>query len=70
MPGPIELTLILVLGVGAIFWIFVLIDCLRYEPSGGNSKIVWTLAIVFTSWIGAVLYLAIRRPQRIREIGK
>ena len=70
MPGPIELLNVLFLAVGGIFWIFVLVDCLRNEPSEGNEKLIWVLVIVLTSFVGAVLYLFLRRPKRIQRHGK
>ena len=70
MPGAMELLLILFLAVAGIFWVFVLVDCLRNEPSEGNEKIIWVLVILLTNFIGAVLYLALRRPKRIQKYGK
>ncbi len=56
--------------LGTIFWIRMLIDCATREPDIGNTKIVWILIVVFTHFLGALLYLLIRRPQRIRETGR
>lgn len=52
-----------------IFWVWMLVDCATKEPSQGNDKIVWILIIVFTHWIGALIYFLVRRPQRKRELG-
>lgn len=48
-------------------WIWAIVDCAMNEPSEGNSKIVWILIIVFTHWVGALLYLIVRRPRRVQE---
>ena len=56
--------------VGTVFWIWMLIDCATNEPSEGNEKIIWILVIVFTHWIGALIYLLARRPQRIQQQGR
>ena len=62
---------IFVMGLGGtVLWIWMLIDCATKEPSEGNDKIIWILVIVFTHWIGALIYLLVRRPQRIRELGR
>ncbi len=53
-----------------IFWIWMLIDCLINEPSEGNDKIVWVLVIVFTHWIGALIYLFLQRPKRKAKYGR
>jgi hypothetical protein len=60
---------IVVLGLLA-FWIWMLVDCLTKEPDTGNTKIIWVLVIIFAHWLGALIYLIARRPQRIREQGR
>ncbi|QBD78021.1 PLDc_N domain-containing protein [Ktedonosporobacter rubrisoli] len=53
-----------------IFWVWVLIDCLLKEPSEGNDKIAWVLFILFVPLIGALMYYFIRRPERIKTVGR
>ncbi|MCZ6689851.1 MAG: PLDc N-terminal domain-containing protein [Planctomycetota bacterium] len=53
-----------------IFWIWMLVDCATNEPSEGNDKIIWILIIIFTHPVGALIYLLVRRPQRISQFGK
>ena len=55
---------------GTILWIWMLIDCAVNEPSDGNDKLVWVLIIVLTNWIGALIYLLVRRPERLRRYGR
>ena len=63
--------LFLVFGVaGTIFWIWMIVDCATREPSEGNDKIIWILIIIFTHWIGALIYFLVRRPKRIQLLGK
>lgn len=57
------------LGVGSfIFWSMVLADCLLNETREGNERIVWTLAIILTLVVGALLYYVLRRPRRVAEL--
>ncbi|MBE7383875.1 MAG: PLDc_N domain-containing protein [Leptolyngbya sp. SIO1E4] len=56
--------------VGSILWMLMLMDCAMQEPSQGNTKIVWVLIIIFTTWVGALAYLLFRRPERQRELGR
>ena len=58
---PVALAAVLFL-IG--FWVWMLIDCLKNEPSEGNDKIVWLLVIVFTKIFGAAIYYFVRRPRR------
>lgn len=53
-----------------VFWIWMLIDCLKYESSTGNDKIIWALVIVFLNGIGALVYYFVRRPERIKQFGQ
>jgi len=55
--------------VALAFWIWMLVDCVTKEPSEGNDKIIWVLIIVLLSWVGALIYLIVRRPQRIKQFG-
>ena len=56
--------------VGSIFWIWMLIDCITKETDQNNQRLIWILLIVFLGIIGALLYLIIRRQQRMIELGK
>ncbi|MEM7352265.1 MAG: PLDc N-terminal domain-containing protein [Acidobacteriota bacterium] len=55
--------------VGSIVWIWMIIECATKEPSDTNDKLVWTIIIVFTHIVGALIYLFVRRPARIAEVG-
>jgi hypothetical protein len=67
--GSFELLFLLVGITGLVFWAWMIVDCATHEPSQGNDKIVWILIIVFTNWIGALIYYFVRRPQRIAQFG-
>lgn len=63
--------IIFLISIGAmIFWIWTLVDCATKEPSEGNDKIIWIIVIVFTHWIGSLIYVLVRRPERIRQYGR
>lgn len=55
---------------GTVFWVWMLIECATKESNEGNDKLVWILIIIFTHWIGALIYLLVRRPKRIEELGR
>ncbi len=55
---------------GTIFWIWSIVDCVTNEPSEGNDKIIWILVLIFTNWIGMLIYIFVRRPQRIEQYGR
>jgi len=68
MIGPFQMMLILgvVLLIGFIPTIIALIDILKSKFEG-NNKIVWILVVLFLNLIGAILYFAIGRNQRIKN---
>jgi hypothetical protein len=58
-----------ILLLATVFWIWMLVDCATKEPSEGNEKIIWILVIIFTHWIGALIYYLVRRPERKKLFG-
>lgn len=50
-------------------WVWMLVDCAQSpEPPGNTShRVTWILILVFTSWIGAVLYYFIVRRPRVAD---
>lgn len=52
-----------------VFWLAALVSCLTKEPSS-HDKLCWVIVIVFLNALGGLLYWFIRRPQRIREMGR
>jgi Phospholipase_D-nuclease N-terminal len=56
--------------IGAVFWIWMIIDCATKEPAQGNDKVVWLLVILLTQFIGALIYVFVRRPTRRKLFGQ
>ena len=69
LPFLIFIPLMLLALALMVFWVWMLVDCATKEPSAGNEKIIWILVIIFTHWIGALIYFLVRRPQRKKEFG-
>ena len=45
------------IGLGmSIFWVVLLIDCLRNPRLSGRAKLGWVLLLFFINWIGMLLY--------------
>jgi hypothetical protein len=55
---------------GTVVWIWALIDCVTKESDEGNNRLIWVLVIVFTHLVGAIIYFLVRRPQRLKELGR
>ena len=68
-PTSFFVIFLIIMLIGLLFWIVMLIDCVTKESSTGNDKLIWVLIILFAHILGALLYMFIRRPQRIRELG-
>lgn len=56
--------LLIFLGI-FIIWLIALIDILRSEFTGYN-KIIWILVVLFVPLLGAILYFAIGRKQKLK----
>lgn len=70
--GP-DLFIIVMMGVLALFlafWVWALVDCATRETDERNTKAVWVGIILLANWIGALVYLIVRRPQRKAELGR
>ncbi|WP_135612150.1 DUF1673 family protein [Methanococcoides sp. AM1] len=54
--------------VALVFWLFMLADCLqrstdRFPGKGEYDKVIWSIALIFLNFIGAVLYYCLVRIQ-------
>jgi Phospholipase_D-nuclease N-terminal len=47
-------------------WIWMLIECATKET--GNDRIVWTIIVVFTQALGALIYFFVRYLPRRRRM--
>jgi hypothetical protein len=63
--GGFELLIFLfILGIPVILWLWALIDCLK-SNFNNNNKLVWVILIILVPFLGAILYLAIGRSQKV-----
>ncbi|MCZ7384944.1 MAG: PLDc N-terminal domain-containing protein [Candidatus Methanoperedens sp.] len=51
-----------------VFWLWMLIDCLKrlddkFATGGNNAKLIWVLVIIFTGLIGALIYYFLIKRQ-------
>ena len=47
-------------------WLWALIDCLQSDFNN-NNKLVWVILIILVPLLGAILYLAIGRNQKVKK---
>jgi hypothetical protein len=55
---------------GTVLCIWMLINCLADEPPQQNDKLVWAIVILLTHALGGLIYLFVRRPERIPRYGR
>ena len=46
-----------------VFWLIMLIDCIKNPGLSSNERIVWVLVIVFLHALGALIYLLAGRQK-------
>lgn len=50
-------------------WLWVLLDCIQKEPPE-QDRLIWMLVIILAQLLGAIVYVLVRRPERIRRYGR
>ena len=51
---------IFLVGIGSfILWLYALIDAIRNPRLSDQQRLIWVLVIVFTHFIGALIYLVV-----------
>ena len=46
-----------------IFWLWMLIDCIKNEKDG-TQRVIWAIVIFFFPCIGSLIYLFVRKMPR------
>ena len=46
-----------------VFWIWMLVHAVTNKGLGDGEKIAWVLVILFTHFIGALIYFLVGRPR-------
>ena len=59
----IALVFLLFVILAFVFWIMMLVDCIKNPGLSSNERIVWVLVIVFLNWLGALIYLLAGRKK-------
>ena len=48
-----------------VFWILMLVDVIQRKFKKDSDKIIWILIIVFTNWVGAIIYyFVVKKPNK------
>jgi len=57
---------------GAIFWVWMFIDCLTRENyREQNDKVVWVIVLLLASFLGAIIYyFFIKRKLGVKQVRK
>ncbi len=50
------LTFVVISIIAFVFWILMLVDCVKKKFKEDTEKIIWVLVIIFTGIIGALIY--------------
>jgi len=49
--------------VSFVFWIWMLIHAVTNKGLGDGEKVAWVLVILFTHFLGALIYFFVGRPR-------
>ena len=61
---PVVLFIIALVLFFFVFWIWMLVDCIKNDRISSNEKIVWALAIVFFHFLGSIIYFFAGRTRQ------
>lgn len=60
--GSIFIVLFIIALLATIFWIYMLVDCLKRKFKNDTDKVLWAVVIFFLHFVGAVVYyFAVKR---------
>ena len=57
---------ILLLIAASLFWIWMLVDAIINPALKDTEKLIWVAVVLFTHFLGAILYFLLVRAQRNR----
>jgi hypothetical protein len=46
--------------IGILFWVWMIIECMRRERPGSTQKVLWLLLVILVPDIGALIYFFCR----------
>ena len=52
------------------FWIWMIVDCAKRKFKNDLEKIIWVLVIIFTHWIGSLVYFILIRNYNPKGLAK
>ena len=59
----LSLIVLALVALAFVFWIWMLVDCIKNERLTDTEKIVWVLVIVFLHALGALIYFLAGRKK-------
>lgn len=51
------------------FWIYCVVDIVKSEFKNSNDKIIWLILILMVPFLGAILYIAVGKTQKLEGSG-
>jgi len=52
------------------FWIWMIVDCIQRKFKNETEKIIWILAVILLTWIGALVYYFVIRISNPQGVSK
>lgn len=50
-----------------VFWILMLVDCVKRKFKDDTEKIIWVLVVIFTYFVGALIYYFVVKDKSNRK---
>lgn len=63
--SPVDLFILALVLLPTLFWVAMLVDVLQRRFSDPTVKLIWVLVVIFTHFVGALVYYIVGRKQGI-----
>lgn len=66
--SPADLFILAFVLLPTLFWVVMLVDVVRRRFADPTTKLIWVLVVIFTHFVGALVYYVVGRKQGVAPV--
>ena len=66
--SPADLFILAFVLLPTLFWVVMLVDVVRRRFADPTIKLIWVLVVIFTHFVGALVYYVVGRKQGVAPV--
>lgn len=66
--SPADLFILAFVLLPTLFWVVMLADVVRRRFADPTTKLIWVLVVIFTHFVGALVYYVVGRKQGVAPV--